>query len=350
MTYSQQRNQDQRRRHHGSGNNNNLFINFVSPNLPYFLCVVTMILLLLPASVSSSTTSYPPSTTTVAVTRQSNEEQRLIEEFLSHRYDIQLPSIGDGQAALVDKQSRRVYWQSGGPTLHPHDVFGKTSFLSQWSHCKAIVLSTLLWTCLLTVAITRRLWDYLLLLTKATIPSQQPPTPLFTTTTSTNTIQIIIYWIRQLLRKLLSIGISIILILTKPRFKLLTCNPYVIGIIYLLYLSESYTSSTRRYLANTMSQHHVEHLMETLRNTKPIVTWSLRCYHYNELPPSTLLPSSLKEEDEVNKKNRTAPSTAATSAIKALGNFVHQRKPTTTTRRRRKVVTHQATKQFEFTR
>lgn len=298
------------------------------------LLPLQLLLVLLPTPISSHAPAVAASTT-------SSEEQRLIEEFLRHRYDIQLPNVGDGQSALVDKQSRRVYWQSGGPTIHPQDVFGKSFFLSQWSHCKAIVLSTFLWTCILSVAITRRLWQYLVLLTK--MIAQPPPTPIITTTTTDITTKTKVAWmilscIRQFVRKIISVVLSIILILTKPRFQQITCNPYVIASIYLLYLSESYTSSTRRYLANTLSQHHVETLMEHLRNTKPTVTWSIRCFHYDVLPPM-LLPSP-----------GAANHTITTSTpLNVITNFVRQRKSSTATRRK-KVFTHQATTQFEFSR
>lgn len=304
------------------------------------LLPLPLLLVILPTAISSHPPAAAAAAAAVAASTTSSEEQRLIEEFLRHRYDIQLPNVGDGQSALVDKQSRRVYWQSGGPTIHPQDVFGRSFFLSQWSHCKAIILSTFLWTCILTLAITQRLWQYMVLLTK--VIAQPPPTPIVSTTADitakTKVAWMVLSCIQQFVRKIISVALSIILILTKPRFQQFTCNPYVIAIIYLLYLSESYTSSTRRYLANTLSQHHVETLMEHLRNTKPIVTWSIRCFHYDVLPPM-LLPSP-------GAANNT---TTAYTPFNKITNFVRQRKSSTATRRK-KVFTHQATTQFEFSR
>jgi hypothetical protein len=323
-------------------------------HVPYVLLVVLSLpfpfLVLLPSAAAATSTSSSSSssiiaatTTSTAIPSQGSEEQRLIEEFLRHRYDTQLPNVGDGQSALVDKRGR-VYWQSGGPTIYPQDVFGKSSSLSQWTHCKAIILSTLLWTCLLTLAITQRLWQLLVLWTQTIAPP--PPIPLVTATDSMPTkptVARILNFLCQFVRKIISIAVSILLTVTKPRFQQFTCNPYVIAIIYVLYLSESYTSSTRRYLANTLSQHHVETLMEHLRNTKPTVTWSLRCFHYDELPQTHMLvPLS-----PTSAANYT--STRTSTPLNVITNLVHKRKPYITTRRK-KVFTHQATKQFEFSR
>lgn len=241
-----------------------------------------------------------------------------IDEFLSNtNYDIQIP-ISDGQSALVDKQTGRVYWQTGGPAINPHVLFGKSSLISELRHIKAILFSTLLWTCLLAMFVTQPLWGYLqnaITLPQAAIQHDNK--------------------LLLLLKTLLSALVSIFMFLIKPRFFSLACNPYFAAFAYVLYLLESYTSSTRRYLENIVSQQNVEDLMETLRSAKPCVTWSLRCYHLEtESPAAALLRASAEDNDDVgNKGNATRSFT--------FSNFLNRKS-------KRKVVTHRATKQFEF--
>ena len=243
-----------------------------------------------------------------------------IDEFLSNtNYDIQIP-ISDGQSALVDKQTGRVYWQTGGPAINPHVLFGKSSLISELRHIKAILFSTLLWTCLLAMFVTEPLWGYLqnaMSLPQAAIQHDNK--------------------LLLLLETLLSALVSIFLFLIKPRFFSLACNPYFVAFAYVLYLLESYTSSTRRYLENIVSQQNVEDLMETLRSAKPCVTWSLRCYHIEtESPAAALLRATAEENGDVgNKGNATRSFT--------FSNFLNIKS-------KRKVVTHRATKEFEFSR
>ena len=60
-----------------------------------------------------------------------------------------------------------------------------------------------------------------------------------------------------------------------PRFS----NEFIL-LVGILYLLEAFTCSTRRYLSNIMSPNEIEELIEKLRESPPSVTWTVRCYHY----------------------------------------------------------------------
>ena len=52
------------------------------------------------------------------------------------------------------------------------------------------------------------------------------------------------------------------------------------GICYILYMIEYCCSSTRKYLSNIHDSETVNELMINARNTAPIITWNVQCYHY----------------------------------------------------------------------
>jgi len=239
------------------------------------------------------------------------KRQDEIDKLISS-YDIQIP-INVGQSALVDKETGRIYWQSGGPSITSRDVFGPKSWLSTTHHVKAMVLSTLLWTCLITTLIVQRLWDYLY--------------TLFTNRQALWTERS-----RPILTQMYTILISILLLIIKPKFRVITCNPVVITIIYAAYLYESFFCSTRRYFKNMVSQAEVQHVMETLREAKPKVIWTIRCYHYEETRKPKWKGTLQQQEAETLTVTRTKLS------------------PPITTKGRKRVETHYASKQYDYGR
>lgn len=108
-----------------------------------------------------------------------------------------------------------------------------------------------------------------------------------------------------------------------------------------LYLLESYTCSTRRYLANALSSPvEVEEHIERLREEPPVVTWKVRCFHYERRKWLSILSYlsvivkflTLKREEE---------------QIDDLVQSSVQPSPWLFTR---KVVTHQAVSNYNYTR
>ncbi len=60
-------------------------------------------------------------------------------------------------------------------------------------------------------------------------------------------------------------------------------SPKVLITTILLYLLESYSCSTRRYLSHAMNApNEVESYLERIRTVEPKVTWKVRCFHYEE--------------------------------------------------------------------
>ena len=49
----------------------------------------------------------------------------------------------------------------------------------------------------------------------------------------------------------------------------------------LCYLIEAYMCSTRRYLSNMLSPTQLLDTLGSLQNTPPTITWKVECYHYN---------------------------------------------------------------------
>ena len=99
-----------------------------------------------------------------------------------------------------------------------------------------------------------------------------------------------------------------------------------------LYLIESYTCSTRRYLANALSSPvEVEDYIEQLREEPPVVTWKLRCFHYERRKWISLVRLlTMRKEEEADLLSSSAPPSPWIFA--------------------RKVVTHQAQSTYNYTR
>jgi TMEM151 family len=53
-------------------------------------------------------------------------------------------------------------------------------------------------------------------------------------------------------------------------------------ILVIAYLGEAFSCSTRRYLSNMLSPLQLLQTVQTLVETRPVVTWKLECYHYNQ--------------------------------------------------------------------
>jgi hypothetical protein len=52
------------------------------------------------------------------------------------------------------------------------------------------------------------------------------------------------------------------------------------GMTVILYLFEAWFSSTRRYLSNISTPTEIRGLVEQMRKSPPVVTWNVECYHH----------------------------------------------------------------------
>lgn len=101
-----------------------------------------------------------------------------------------------------------------------------------------------------------------------------------------------------------------------------------------LYLMESYTCSTRRYLANALtSPVEVEDYIELLREEAPVVTWKVRCFHYERRRWLSFLRFlTLRKGEQVDLLSPTAPPSSSPWLFT------------------RKIVTHEAVSNYNYTR
>ncbi|KAI2504747.1 hypothetical protein MHU86_9683 [Fragilaria crotonensis] len=53
-----------------------------------------------------------------------------------------------------------------------------------------------------------------------------------------------------------------------------------VTVVSLAYLIEAVSSSTRRYLSNMLTPFEVIKILHDLRDSRPIITWDVECYHY----------------------------------------------------------------------
>lgn len=200
------------------------------------------------------------------------------------------------ESALVDQESGRVYWHGGPPRLS--NTISPFVSHTTLRHGKATLLSGILFLSLLNFILTN-----LIVLPDPLIPNTQKR-------------------ILKVLVGLVNVAVAILL----PRIKfpvwLVTCCAA-------LYLFESYNCSTRQYLMNALTSAEIEEYMETLLKVKPVVTWKVRCFHYEtQKEEKSLTDSDENVVDDALKKSK----------VKVSFPSVYQKK----------VITHTAAKEYEF--
>jgi len=170
-----------------------------------------------------------------------------------------LPKVAPllGEAAIIDKESGRVYWQGGQQSLF-HSTVGHTYFKNKSGlsrHVRSTFYSCILWMSLvrfLAQSILRNIQHL-----QSTIQSEKLRT-----------------FSRHMMR---IVRIFLFVLASLPKFsrKFL----FVIGLFYLI---ESYTCSTRKYLQNVSSPEDVESYLEAMKEQQPNVKWDIRCFHYEK--------------------------------------------------------------------
>lgn len=143
-----------------------------------------------------------------------------------------------GDSALIDKETGRVLWDSSSLSVNLVPRLKELGFV----HVKATLLSALLLSSLIGTIARRKLSNL--------------EKPL---------VAILLKW---------------------TLLKLPVLDRWFLILTALLYLMESYMCSTRRFLANAISDTKLEDYIETLRQQSPQITWKVRCFHYE---PSIIL-------------------------------------------------------------
>lgn len=202
------------------------------------IILILIIPFLLPISLPSASLSSQPYFLTPTATPSSLTSLSVIAPIL-------------GESALIDKQTGRVYWQGGRPNflesmlLYPYwdNRTGVTR------HVRSTVLSVLVWSTIFG-ALARYIRRKCLL---------KPDN-------SNKYIHLLLTFSTCLLNAFCRTPIL---------------PPRLVVLLTILYLYESYRSSTRQYLTHTLtSPKDVETYVEKLREMSPCVSWEARCFHY----------------------------------------------------------------------
>lgn len=165
-----------------------------------------------------------------------------------------------GESAIIDKETGQVFWQGGKQNLFDSTIghsYLSTQEEGVLQHMRATLFSIILWTSFIRFILQWTLNQKILIHFTENLqhPSQQI--------------------------------LNAVRILTRAFLFCLACFPdfgrVFLGLVVIMYLLESYSSSTRQYLANAMDcPKDVERFLEDLRDQPPCVQWKVRCYHYEE--------------------------------------------------------------------
>ena len=261
------------------------------------------------------------------------------------------------ESALMDKETNAIYWQGGADILSSSLT---NPYLTQRGvvHVKATILTVLLWLWVWGNVSRYLISRYFapgsgsvhgnnLLFMLPFISSENAPSFL---RKIASCITPVIQFVLLLFHSLLYLRL--------PQY-----SPNVIVIIILLYLLESYSCSTRRYLSHAMNApEEVEAYLERIRNIKPCVTWKVRCFHYEDRELWKSVKGIRKlMESRAKKRNKTwgriaeggkllgmhlSNSHAKPASTSSSGAVVESPIPWAT----RKVITHQAVGTYKFGR
>lgn len=274
------------------------------------------------------------------------------------RHQSTIPTL-HSESALMDKETNAIYWQGGADILSSSLT---NPYLTQKGvlHVKATILTVLLWLWIwgnVSRYLTSRYFassgnavhgGNKLLFALPFISSQNAPSFL----------RKIASFITPVLQFVLLL-FHALLYLRLPQY-----SPNVIAITILLYLVESYSCSTRRYLSHAMNApEEVEAYLERIRNIEPSVTWKVRCFHYEDRELWKSMKGVRKMwEGRTKKSNKTwnkitgggkllgmhlSNSDVKPAAISSSSDTVVESQILWATR---KVVTHQAVGKYQFGR
>ena len=236
------------------------------------------------------------------------------------------------ESALIDKESGRVYWEGGSSSTLSASLIPKVEELGL-SHLKATILSGLLLLALVSFVAH---WIRQHLDAAAT---SKPFTGEMVGGTNAPFYKTVPLFILQWT------------LLKTPKLD----GSFVICVI-LLYLLEAHTCSTRRFLANAItSPDEVEVYIERLRNEAPIITWKVRCFHYEKsywLTPTRtvqLIWQKLSSKlHDTGKVSNTTTTEEEKTTVDDPSHVVPKESDNVSGPFKRKVISHQATSTYTF--
>jgi TMEM151 family len=167
-------------------------------------------------------------------------------------FDFQAELSVMGESALIDKETGRLFWEGGSSTTLVESIESKVKSQIGVEHLKATIL-----TCTLLVALcgflSVQIQDKL---NRWTILDTCPSIYRLVATIFFSSSKFILQCI--------------------PKF-----DPIFIFLVYLVYMLESYGSSTRNYLSNAMhGPNEIEAYLREMKHVRPVIEFSVRCFHY----------------------------------------------------------------------
>jgi hypothetical protein len=235
-----------------------------------------------------------------------------------------------GESAIIDKETGQVFWQGGKQSLFDSTV-GHSYLYSQQEgvlqHIRASLLSCILW-----ISFIRFIAEWTLrqkvFITKLTEKIIHPSQKI----------------------------VDVLRILTRAVLFCFACLPNFgrefLMLTIILYLSEAYNCSTRKYLTNSIScPEEVESFMEGLCEEEPTVTWKIRCYHYEKRKWLRMLLVFVEMWNNVSRR-LTARQTSDENAHDTIGSSIprHDEQPPILRKSffTRKVITHQSKQNYKI--
>jgi hypothetical protein len=241
----------------------------------------------------------------------------------------------------MDGETNAIYWQENA------DVFSASvtrPYLSQWGvlHVRATILTALLW-----------LWVWGAVSRHLAYRYFESPTIVVRQLSAENNAGGVSSFVFGPLVRFALLLLHSFLYLRLPRY-----SPKVVFVTAMLYLLESYTCGTRRYLSHAMdAPSEVQAYLERLCDVVPRVVWRVRCFHYEEREFWRGFRGIVKFWDGRKKRGGggehspeeepAAPSTtSSSSSSSSSGAFAEPQFPWMA----RKVVTHEAVGIYKFGR
>ena len=214
-----------------------------------------------------------------------------------------------GESALIDRETGRVFWEGGSSTTLVESIVAANLDRFGAEHAQAALL-----TAFITVAFLGVLGGWL---------RQIMVVPPARGDASSVLLRIIHFIISNTLFRM-------------PRLE----NRWLVIFTIALYLLESYNCATRRFLANSIvSPTEVEEYIERLRSEEPVVKWLVRSFHYRKrriFALSEIVQALVRKLKPA--REGVAPSVPTPKKCSPAFPFT------------RKVVTHEATTNYQYQR
>ena len=299
------------------------------------------------------------STANKKYTAAAESAMKTIQSFSKGSRQPNLPNLLS-ESALMDKETNAIYWQGGGALTISNSL--TKPYLTQKGvvHVKATILTIVLW-----LWVWGHVSRYLIsryFSGDAVVQGGRTllfSLPFISTTASSgdDTTKMIINPILNRIASFLTPIVQFVLLLLHSLLylRLPEYSTKVITTTIILYLLEAYNCSTRRYLSNGMNApSEVESYLEKIRTVEPMVTWKVRCFHYEKRELWKSWKGLIESYWMMKKKNQEGVEIGGSGMSKNLSSSLATSSEAFAESppfwMARKVVTHQAVSTYKFGR